>query len=161
MDLKSRIVGNWRVYPTNDRCNKHDITGNILNVFNVSYKVSFILNMWLTTLHDWLKLESKNSENFSVDGPQFEITGLPGTLDNLLCILGSNNILPKLVAFWYSYVKYLSSFPVILPWDFRLLNILLLLSTRSGKIVSLKITSWCIYLSPSCFSATTIQPFMP
>ena len=46
-----------------------------------------------------LSWKSKNSENFSVDVPQFEITGLPGTLDNLLCILGSNNILPKLVAF--------------------------------------------------------------
>ena len=98
------------------------------------------------------------SEIFSVGVPQFEITGLPGTLDKLLCILGSNNILPKLVAFWYSYVK--SSFPVILPWDFRPLNILLLLSTRSGKILSLKITSWCIFLSPSYFSAKTTQPFL-
>ena len=43
------------------------------------------------------------------------LAGLPGTLDNLLCILGSKYISPKLVAFRYSYVKYLSSFSVILP----------------------------------------------
>ena len=43
----------------------------------------------------------------------------------------------------------------MLSWDFRLLNTLLLLSTRSRSILSLKLTFCYIFISASCFSATT------
>ena len=107
-----------------------------------------------------LSWKSKNSETFSVSVSQFDLTDLTGTFDNLICVLGSKYILSKLVVFWYSYVQYLSSFSVILPWDFRLLNILLLLSTTSRKILSLKLTSWYIFLAPNYVSASTILSFL-
>ena len=43
---------------------------------------------------------SRNSEAFSVGVLQFEITGRPGTLSNLLWIFGRRYILPKFVDFY-------------------------------------------------------------
>ena len=48
----------------------------------------------------------EKTELFSMAVPQFEITDLPGTSKNSLCILGSKYVLPTLVAFMYLHVKY-------------------------------------------------------
>ena len=56
---------------------------------------------------------SRNSDTFSVDAPQFEMTGLPGTFDSRLWILGRRYSFPWLQVFLNSKRKFLNSFSVI------------------------------------------------
>ena len=58
-----------------------------------------------------LRWKSKNSDTFSVGEPQFEITGLPGTSDRPLCILGNRYNWPRLEVFLNSLEKYFKFFP--------------------------------------------------
>ena len=55
----------------------------------------------------WLSI---NSDTFSVGAPQFEMTGLPGTFDSRLWILGRRYSFPRLQVFLNSKWKYLNSF---------------------------------------------------
>ena len=72
-----------------------------LIVFN---KFSTIFNIRVIFIAGWW-WKSKNFENFSVGVQEFEIT-----FDNLLFILRSKYILPKVVPFWYSCKFFFSNF---------------------------------------------------
>ena len=48
-------------------------------------------------------------ETFSVDIPQFETIGLPGTLKSLLWIFGKNTISLNYICFLYSRARYFIS----------------------------------------------------
>ena len=55
----------------------------------------------------WL---SRNSDTFSVDNPQLEMTCISGTFDSRLWVLGTRCNFPRLQVFFNSEQKYLTSF---------------------------------------------------
>ena len=113
-----------------------------------------------------LRQKCKYSETFSVGVPQFDMTGLPGTLNNRLCILGKKYNFPKLVVFLLLQVKYLSSFTAFSDMCFfldRLWNILLHLSTSKESMFLVYLTSLWILLILNCLLASLrlLYPRLP
>ena len=95
-----------------------------------------------------LRWKFKNSKTFSVDAPQFDVTGLPGTSDSCLLILGNRYKLIRLHAILYWYVKSFKFLSVMQPLVLSPLKKWLLLSTSSDRFWFLKLT-FCIHIHPS------------
>ena len=115
------------------------------------YKMVGVLNIRPPILHNFLKLVIWKFRGFFCKSSTFDVNGLSGTSCNLLWIFESKTILPKLVAFLCSIVKYFSCFSVILRFCLRPLKMALLFSVRFCWILYLNLTLLWTVTSFNCF----------
>ena len=80
-------------------------TLSIVFIFSKKCSVSYVR----LPIHNRFKMMVEKLETFSVDIPQFETIGLPGTLKSLLWIFGKNTISLNYICFLYSRARYFIS----------------------------------------------------